>query len=245
MNKIILVFFLLFVILIISLYNYKYRNSTENFDITTPLSNEAIQNIASVYNANNLTATNVTTTGTAHFTGGGRDTWFPYTDGKNYIRGPLQIDGDVALNGGLTTNTINSTSTKVSGASSSLIVADRNPANTAWWQIYANGGKLGLWNSVGGDVFSVGSNGKVTHDSEAGWSKDEKQCKWVMARGVGDESKDSINSDNFSTTGYDNKWGMDNINHVVICPKGYYMAGWKARATSQLDEWAGGYCCKL
>jgi hypothetical protein len=104
MYKIILVFFLLFAISIISLYNYKYRNSTEYFDITTPLSNEAIQNIASVYNANNLTATNITVTGaltggttnitgTSHFTGMGNDTWFPYTDGKNYIRGPLQIDG--------------------------------------------------------------------------------------------------------------------------------------------------------
>ena len=67
----------------------------------SPLSNEAIQNIASVYNKDNLTATNINatgglnSTGTTHFTGYGTDSWLPYTDGHNYIRGPTHLDGPI------------------------------------------------------------------------------------------------------------------------------------------------------
>jgi len=70
----------------------------------SPLSNEAIQSIASVYNKDNLTATNINatgglnSTGTTHFTGYGTDSWFPFTDGHNYIRGPTHLDGPIVSN---------------------------------------------------------------------------------------------------------------------------------------------------
>jgi hypothetical protein len=92
----------LIVILIAILYLYKQQ---ENLD-ASGLSNEALQNIASVYGNKDgtLTFNNVTNTrnlevgGTAHFKGKNTGTWFPYSDGKNYIRGQTQIDGEVFAN---------------------------------------------------------------------------------------------------------------------------------------------------
>ncbi len=79
--------------------------ATDGSDL--PLSREAIQNIASIYNKNDLTATNINTTGEAnftgkaHFTGYGTDTWLPFSDGRNYIRGPTNIDGDTIFTKGV------------------------------------------------------------------------------------------------------------------------------------------------
>lgn len=42
---------------------------------------------------------NITTKKAAHFIGYGTDTWFPYIDGRNYIRGPTQVDGQLLVNG--------------------------------------------------------------------------------------------------------------------------------------------------
>jgi hypothetical protein len=42
--------------------------------------------------------------GTTNFKGGGHDTWFPFSDGTNYIRGPTQIDGNVNFSENITVN---------------------------------------------------------------------------------------------------------------------------------------------
>jgi len=59
------IFFLILAILVIAFL----WNKNEHLD-ATPLSNEAIQNIANVYNKDNLTATNITATGGLNSTGG-------------------------------------------------------------------------------------------------------------------------------------------------------------------------------
>jgi hypothetical protein len=104
-NQQILICIIIGIIVIFFLYN-----RSEGFATST----EAVTNISSLYNAANLTATNIkvngdiASTGTAHFTGMGTDTWFPFTDGKNYIRGPLQINGptnhatDITVDGKIT-----------------------------------------------------------------------------------------------------------------------------------------------
>jgi hypothetical protein len=40
-----------------------------------------------------ITAGSLGVTGTAHFTGVGTDTWFPYSNGWNYLRGPTNLSG--------------------------------------------------------------------------------------------------------------------------------------------------------
>jgi len=62
MNKRILDFLILAIIVIVFLW-FLQKNKNEHLD-STPLSNEAIQSIASVYNKDNLTATNINATGT-------------------------------------------------------------------------------------------------------------------------------------------------------------------------------------
>ncbi len=92
------------------------HNKSEHMN-PTQLSNEAIQNISSVYanttgtaTFNNLKANGAVTmsgrteiggystfTNAVNFRGMGTDTWFPYTDGRNYIRGPTNVDGDTTF----------------------------------------------------------------------------------------------------------------------------------------------------
>jgi hypothetical protein len=105
-NQQILICIIIGIIVIFFLYN-----RSEDFAPST----ESVNIISSLYNAANLTATNIkvtgdiSSTGTTHFTGMGTDTWFPFTDGKNYIRGPLQIDEtttyekDITVDGKITT----------------------------------------------------------------------------------------------------------------------------------------------
>jgi hypothetical protein len=104
----------------------------EHAGSTQALSNEAVQNIAKVYADTNGTATfnNIKNTGDATFNGikntgtlttngeasfasvtnlkgGGKgdiQTHLPFWDGKNYIRGPTQIDGDTTINGNFNIN---------------------------------------------------------------------------------------------------------------------------------------------
>ncbi len=92
--------------LIIVLVILFFVQKKEHAGSTQALSNEAIQNIAKVYADttgtaafNNLTANganikNTTVTGNVRFMGSGDDTWFPFTDGRNYIGGPTIIKGD-------------------------------------------------------------------------------------------------------------------------------------------------------
>jgi hypothetical protein len=109
MNKIIII---VIVILIITLY--LISSNTEYFT-----NDEAVKNIASVYNQANMTVTNFNATGNANFNttnttgmaifkgnaGGG--THLPYTDGNNYITsnnnilrgGPTTIQGDLNVSG--------------------------------------------------------------------------------------------------------------------------------------------------
>jgi hypothetical protein len=130
MSKIII---LIIILTVCYLYNNSYEHMTND---------EAISNVASLYNTSMATVSNfkvtndanidgklgvtgkltsnggiainkglvvdTITSGNATFTdiakfkgAGGSDTWFPYTDGNNYIRGPTIIDGPVTLNGTL------------------------------------------------------------------------------------------------------------------------------------------------
>jgi len=75
------------------------KHVQENFS-----SDEAVQNIASLYNQANLTVTNFTSTGNTTLKGNaGGATHFPYTDGNNYITsnnnilrgGPTTIQGNL------------------------------------------------------------------------------------------------------------------------------------------------------
>jgi hypothetical protein len=145
MNKILL----MGVILTVMVLGYKYFfNFTENFDIITPLSNEAIQNIASVYNANNLTATNITVTGaltggTAKITGASQfgNSWFPHTDGKNYIRGPLQIDGATNVASNMTVSGLTVGGLKVSPGAVSPYSAFLDFGDGTGWKLRARNNK--------------------------------------------------------------------------------------------------------
>jgi hypothetical protein len=106
--------------LIIVLVVLFFVQKKEHAGSTQALSNEAVQNIAKVYADTTGTATfnNTKATGTSDFniirgygeaTFNGNTTFkssvkdapthFPYSDGKNYIRGPTQIDGDTTING--------------------------------------------------------------------------------------------------------------------------------------------------
>jgi len=117
MNNKYTVFLLLAIVVIAFLWN-----KNENLD-ATPLSNEAIQNIASVYNKDNLTATNINATsnlttagnltvnsGMITFPGskqavqqGNGKTSFNDTDGANWIRGDRNvISGSVEIGKNLT-----------------------------------------------------------------------------------------------------------------------------------------------
>jgi hypothetical protein len=100
---------------------------------TPKLSNEAIQNIAKVYadttgtaTFNNIKASDTATVnGMATFTSvtnlkGGTnpnnsETHFPFWDGKNYIRGPTQIDGATSINGATTMGTTTMGTTTING----------------------------------------------------------------------------------------------------------------------------------
>jgi len=100
MNNKYTVFLILAILVIAFLWN-----KNEHLDVT-PLSNEAIQSIASVYNKDNLTATNINATGYARLAGakvtngagGDGFTWFNHPNGNNYIRGDnTYISGNIAV----------------------------------------------------------------------------------------------------------------------------------------------------
>jgi hypothetical protein len=101
---------ILIILLIIIIYKKKFKNN-EHFVDT--ISAEAIANIASLYNTDNMTVSNMTSTGnltaqngmtilkggTSIFNASKNNTIFPYTDGKNYIRGDTQLDGSINVLG--------------------------------------------------------------------------------------------------------------------------------------------------
>jgi hypothetical protein len=91
---------ILICIIIAIIIIFLFYNRSEDFATST----EAVNNLASLYNSSNLTATNINATGAAHFTGFGTDTWLPASDGRNYIRGPLNIDGDTTFTKSATFN---------------------------------------------------------------------------------------------------------------------------------------------
>jgi hypothetical protein len=93
----------LFIMILVVIYIFKityYGSKKEHMaDTVTPasLSNEAIQNIASVYKDKDMKVTKITA-GQVFANGGGNNKWggthFPWDDGMNYIRGNTEIRGD-------------------------------------------------------------------------------------------------------------------------------------------------------
>ena len=142
MNNKYTVFLLLAIVVIAFLWN-----KNENLD-ATPLSNEAIQNIASVYNKDNLTATNINATsnlttagnltvnsGMITFPGskqavqqGNGKTSFNDTDGANWIRGDRNvISGSVEIGKDLSVaGTLNG------GIPTTSYMFDNLPNNITW-----------------------------------------------------------------------------------------------------------------
>ncbi len=128
---------------------------------------EAVQNIASLYNQSKFAVTDLTSTGTSNLntvniTGNTllkNGSWFPYTDGNNYITspnnilrgGPTSVQGDLNVSGNSTLPNINTTgninvNTLTVGAGGANI----NGNLTVNGKITANGGiKIGPWNLVG------------------------------------------------------------------------------------------------
>lgn len=94
-----LIIFLVIIFLIVFVDMFFNKRTIEG------LSNEAIQNIASIYNKDNMIVTNLITTREAKFkpgkgVDGSLSTHFPWPgDNRNYIRGETQIDGSLVLNG--------------------------------------------------------------------------------------------------------------------------------------------------
>ena len=89
------------ILAILVLSVFLYINNSEHFGAIDTINPEAVRNISSVYNTDNLTATNITSSGKLQSDGitvFKNGTHFPYTDGKNYIRGPTQVDGQMELN---------------------------------------------------------------------------------------------------------------------------------------------------
>ena len=68
---------------------YSWRNKADS-DIMS-LDNNGNMNLAGSITANRINI----------LAPGGQNTHFPHTDGKNYIRGPTQQDGELTVNGGL------------------------------------------------------------------------------------------------------------------------------------------------
>lgn len=123
------------VVVVIVFFNNIKKENIENFaGSLSEISNEAIQNVASLYNTGNMKVTNLTATtsitspsinssgtmnattsistnGTLNVKGAANSTvgdgWTTFNDpsGKNYIRGPTQIDGTTALNGPVSMST--------------------------------------------------------------------------------------------------------------------------------------------
>ena len=80
------------VLVIVLVFAY-FRNCSEGFAVSN---DEAIANVAALYNKDNMSVTNLTTTG-AFNSRFKNDTWIPYTDGINYIRGPTRLEGQTFL----------------------------------------------------------------------------------------------------------------------------------------------------
>ena len=76
------------VLVIVLVFAY-FRNCSEGFAVSN---DEAIANVAALYNKDNMSVTNLTTTG-AFNSRFKNDTWIPHTDGINYIRGPTRLEG--------------------------------------------------------------------------------------------------------------------------------------------------------
>jgi hypothetical protein len=120
-NNICLVLFLLVAILIII---YISKCKTQCTDINeddnehfaagaiSTVSNEAIANVSSIYNNQNMSVSNLTVTGGFNSNGMGifkggtstanpqnYQTVFPFSDGKNYIRGDTELDGNLYVPG--------------------------------------------------------------------------------------------------------------------------------------------------
>jgi len=99
MNNNYTVFIILAILIIVFLY-ISQKNKNEHIDATTsPLSNEAIQTIASVYNKDNLTATNINATGTLNVgNGANKFQLIQFMQDGNSVLSILPLKPDGTLN---------------------------------------------------------------------------------------------------------------------------------------------------
>jgi competence protein ComGC len=147
-----IIIIIIVLLIILCMINYKKQ---ENFT-----NDEAIQNVASLYNQAKLSVTDLTSTGIStlntvnangNLTSNGNalfknGSWLPYTDGNNYITspnnilrgGPTSIQGDLNVSGSsnLNTLTVNNGTTLNGVTNVGTLKA-------------SNGIKLGPWNIVG------------------------------------------------------------------------------------------------
>lgn len=118
---------------------------------TEPMTNtEAIQGVASIYNDEDMSVGNLTTTrsltnkgpttlegtttltGSTNFkggTGGTGGTHFPYSNGLNYIRGHTTLNGNLSVSGDLTGKTVNEFNSKIDSL-------NKEKANTSGFRCY-------------------------------------------------------------------------------------------------------------
>ena len=118
---------------------------------TEPMTNtEAIQGVASIYNDEDMSVGNLTTTrsltnkgpttlegtttltGSTNFkggTGGTGGTHFPYSNGLNYIRGHTTLNGNLSVSGDLTGKTVNEFNSKIDSL-------NNEKANTSGFRCY-------------------------------------------------------------------------------------------------------------
>ncbi len=163
----------------------------EHFTDGSALSNEAIQNIANVYNSTNLIATNITATGTtgmgnmqikkdgaANSTigfGEGNGAKIKYITNKGTPVLDIQDNGDVTAYGKLTSTGQISTAGKISAAASISSASNFVSTGTsggyfyndrkdpgATWAWYSDNGASHLWRSGKGDMLSVSTTGTMS-----------------------------------------------------------------------------------
>ena len=90
----------------------------------------------------NVTTKKITVSESLDIKGGthqhGWQSHFPYSDGKNYIRGPTQIDGDLTVNGNILWN---GKSPIVRGDQVSLRFGNNNYVKAGWGNVVQDGNK--------------------------------------------------------------------------------------------------------
>jgi len=119
--------FLIIAILVIAFLYILQKNKNENLDTSSPLSNEAIQNIASVYNKNNFIASNITSTGNINtdsitsvnemnITNGGINTKGPIHTKSNVRAANVHADGNIHTDNTLSAYNLSTVTLKATGA---------------------------------------------------------------------------------------------------------------------------------